>query len=53
MDEPTWMVVIKRDSEPVEVTPFDDELDARALYESLSPNWTECYLCRVVEPLRN
>lgn len=46
------MVIRKRDDAPVEVIPFEDELDARALYESMSMQWTECYLCRVVEPIR-
>lgn len=50
--EPKWIVIRKRDDAPVEVIPFGDELDARALYEDMSVNWTECYLCKIVEPIR-
>ena len=48
-----WMVVFKRDAEPVEVYSFEEESEARELYDNFSLNWTECYLCKVVEPLRN
>lgn len=44
----TWLVVQKRDTAPVEVTPFTDQEEAERFYVDASENWTETYLCRVV-----
>lgn len=42
-----WMVVRKREIDPVEVW-RGDEANMRRIYEGASLNWSECYLVRVI-----
>lgn len=48
MDGATWMVVIKYDTEPPQVTLHDNYQEARDLHDLASLNWSEVYLCRVI-----
>lgn len=50
--EPRWFVVRKREVDPVEVFTFTDEESAREFYDRVSWQWIECYLCKIVEPIR-
>ena len=45
-----WIVVIWRETY-AEVTPFETESDARDFFQRASLQWSESYLCRVVEGL--
>lgn len=48
MSESTrWLVVIKRETDPSDVTPFEREEDAREFFDMASAQWTESYLCEV------
>ncbi len=46
-----WLVVFKRDTEPVEVYGYgsSEESEAMAHYGSLRDNWTEVWISEVVE----
>lgn len=44
----SWLVVRKRETEPVEVTPFENEAPARIFFELAREHWSDTYLCRVV-----
>lgn len=45
-----WIVVFKCDGDnPVEVFSFEEEFDARKLYKELKLNWSDVYLCKIVE----
>lgn len=48
MSEIKWFVVICREG-VTEVTPFEDEADARAFLDISGVQWTEAFLCKVVE----
>ena len=43
-----WMVIRKRETDPVEVWQFEEEEDARVQYEQVAPQWTETFLCKIV-----
>lgn len=43
-----WMVLRKRETLPVEVWMFDDEAVAKAAYDFLATQWSETFLCRVL-----
>jgi hypothetical protein len=40
-----WIVIWKRDADPPEVYPFEEESQARDFYTSI--NWSDVYLCEV------
>lgn len=42
-----WMVIRKRETEPVEVSQFYAKAEAIAFYDQARLQWTETYLCRV------
>lgn len=44
-----WLVVRQRETEPPEVYPFGDEVDARLFYDQAAQQWTDTYLCAVHE----
>lgn len=52
MDEPSFFVVRKRDDSPVEVIPYSNLEAAEVDFESMSEQWSECYLCSILKPLR-
>ena len=43
-----WLVVYRIDDGPTVVVPFEEEADARALYDELRVGWSEVWLCQVV-----
>ena len=43
-----YMVVRKRDDQPVEVLPFEDFDDAVKIFENMRLSWTETYICCVI-----
>lgn len=46
---PAWLVVIKRETDPPQVTPFNTEAEARA-YESVhGQQWSDSFVCKVVK----
>jgi len=49
-----YIIIRKRDDNPLEVWPFeeDDIKLAEEMFERLSANWTECYLTKVIKPIR-
>lgn len=44
-----WIVVIKRETDPAEVTPFHEYQDAKDFFDQWSQQWTESYLCGVLK----
>ncbi len=46
-----WLVVRKRDVDPVEVYAFNSEADAIEFYDRAQLQWSECFLAAVVQPL--
>lgn len=46
---PQWLVVQKRETYPPEVTPCDTLEEAERVYDHISPNWTETFICLVVK----
>jgi hypothetical protein len=44
-----WLVVIKREQESVEVTPFDNEEAARVFASTVGADWSDTFVCRVVK----
>lgn len=49
MDDFDFIVVRKRDDQPVEVYPFVLWEDAANFYEKAQAQWTGVYLCEVIE----
>lgn len=48
-----WIVVFLPDVEsPIQVFPYDEEEDALKMYERLTINWTEVFMCKVVRKCR-
>jgi hypothetical protein len=47
MDDARWMVFRRCDDHPVETWFYLNEVDARLAFESVSANWTECFLLRI------
>jgi hypothetical protein len=43
------MVVWKVDADPPQIFMYDDEREARELFERARQNWTEVYLCWVTQ----
>jgi hypothetical protein len=43
----SWLVLWKKDADPVEVYPFEDESEAADFYERAQTQWSGVYLCRV------
>ena len=45
-----YFVIRKRDDSQVEVIPFEENQykEALELYDHMQANWSECYLCKVV-----
>ena len=44
-------VVRKMDDAPIECLPFgsDDKAQAIEIWEKMQLNWTECYLCEIID----
>lgn len=51
MQEPiySWVVVRKRELDPPEVYTFQDEEEAREFYTRAKAQWSDTFLCRVIE----
>jgi hypothetical protein len=49
-NEYRYIVVVKRDGEEAELTPFIDKDEARKLYLSYVQNWSEVYFCKILLP---
>lgn len=47
-----YLVIRKRDTEPIEAYPFaaDEQQEALAFYDAASAQWSETFLCLVAEP---
>lgn len=49
-DNKPYLVVFKRETNPVEVVPFDDFFLAFEHYDKLQANWDEVFFCKVIDP---
>ncbi len=45
----SWLVVRQRETEPPEVYPFGNEVDARLFYDQAQQQWSDTYLGQVHE----
>lgn len=43
-----WLVVMRRDADPIEVLPFSELDPALKLYDRASAGWSDVYLCGVL-----